>query len=51
MDAGCPYDFARELQSREWVRYCDWMGLQRNLKIVGIFARLKHRDGKKATWK
>jgi aminoglycoside/choline kinase family phosphotransferase len=30
----------------EWVRYCDWMGLQRNLKIVGIFARLKHRDGK-----
>jgi aminoglycoside/choline kinase family phosphotransferase len=32
--------------SDEWVRYCDWMGLQRNLKIVGIFARLKHRDGK-----
>ena len=30
----------------EWVRYCDWMGLQRNLEIVGIFARLKHRDGK-----
>ena len=30
----------------EWVRYCDLMGLQRNLKIVGIFARLKHRDGK-----
>ncbi|MFC1720461.1 aminoglycoside phosphotransferase family protein [Pseudomonadota bacterium] len=30
----------------EWVRYCDWMGLQRNLKIVGIFARLRHRDGK-----
>jgi aminoglycoside/choline kinase family phosphotransferase len=22
------------------------MGLQRNLKVVGIFARLKHRDGK-----
>jgi aminoglycoside/choline kinase family phosphotransferase len=30
----------------EWVRWCDWMGLQRNLKVVGIFARLKHRDGK-----
>ncbi len=29
-----------------WVRYCDLMGLQRNLKIVGIFARLCHRDGK-----
>lgn len=30
----------------QWMRYCDWMGLQRNLKIVGIFARLWHRDGK-----
>jgi len=29
-----------------WRRQCDWMGLQRNLKIVGIFARLRHRDGK-----
>lgn len=30
----------------EWVRQCDLMGLQRNLKVVGIFARLRHRDGK-----
>ncbi|MDH3788254.1 MAG: phosphotransferase [Xanthomonadales bacterium] len=30
----------------DWIRACDWMSLQRNLKIVGIFARLKHRDGK-----
>lgn len=30
----------------EWVRCCDWMGLQRNLKIVGIFARLRYRDGR-----
>ena len=29
-----------------WTRWCDWMGLQRNLKIVGIFARLHYRDGK-----
>ena len=29
-----------------WVRWCDWMGLQRNMKIVGIFARLHYRDGK-----
>jgi len=29
-----------------WVRYCDWMGLQRNFKIVGIFARLHYRDRK-----
>ena len=27
-----------------WVRYCDLMGLQRNLKVVGIFARLRYRD-------
>jgi aminoglycoside/choline kinase family phosphotransferase len=31
----------------EWIRACDWMGLQRNLKIVGIFARLHYRDGKR----
>jgi aminoglycoside/choline kinase family phosphotransferase len=30
-----------------WLRYCDLMGLQRNFKIVGIFARLHYRDGKK----
>jgi aminoglycoside/choline kinase family phosphotransferase len=24
----------------------DWMGAQRQLKVVGIFARLSHRDGK-----
>jgi len=35
-----------ECSPEEWIRYCDLMGLQRNLKIVGIFARLKHRDGK-----
>jgi aminoglycoside/choline kinase family phosphotransferase len=29
-----------------WIREVDWMGLQRNLKIVGIFARLAYRDGK-----
>ncbi|MBT7997455.1 phosphotransferase [Burkholderiales bacterium] len=25
---------------------CEWMGLQRHLKVLGIFSRLKHRDGK-----
>ena len=24
----------------------EWMGLQRHLKVLGIFARLSHRDGK-----
>ncbi len=37
---------APEIEPEQWVRYCDWMGLQRNLKIVGIFARLHYRDGK-----
>jgi aminoglycoside/choline kinase family phosphotransferase len=31
-----------------WIRWCDLMSVQRNLKIVGIFARLKYRDGKEA---
>ncbi len=26
----------------------EWSGLQRHLKILGIFCRLKHRDGKPA---
>jgi N-acetylmuramate 1-kinase len=27
-------------------RDLDWMGLQRHLKVLGIFARIRHRDGK-----
>jgi hypothetical protein len=27
-------------------RALEWMGLQRHLKVLGIFARLSHRDGK-----
>ena len=30
----------------EMYRDFEWMGLQRHLKIVGIFCRLHHRDGK-----
>lgn len=29
-----------------FVEWFDWMGVQRHLKAVGIFARLYHRDGK-----
>jgi len=41
--AGLPVraDFA------EFYRDFEWMGAQRQLKVVGIFARLCHRDGKK----
>lgn len=35
-----------DISAQDWQRDCDWMGLQRNFKIVGIFARLYHRDGK-----
>ncbi len=35
-----PSDFADFWQDVEW------MGLQRHLKVLGIFCRLKHRDGK-----
>jgi N-acetylmuramate 1-kinase len=40
--AGLPVttDFA------QFHRDCEWMGLQRHLKVLGIFARIKHRDGK-----
>lgn len=35
-----------DIEPGQWLRYCDLMGLQRNIKIVGIFARLYYRDGK-----
>lgn len=35
-----PADFA------DFFRDVEWMGLQRHLKILGIFARLNYRDGK-----
>ena len=31
----------------EFYRDFEWMGVQRQLKVVGIFARLCHRDGKR----
>ena len=35
-----PADFA------EFFANYEWMGVQRHLKVLGIFARLFHRDGK-----
>ena len=29
-----------------FIRWLDYMGLQRHIKVLGIFARLNHRDGK-----
>lgn len=31
-----------------WRRTCDFMGVQRHLKVIGIFARIRYRDGKPA---
>lgn len=30
----------------EFRRAADWMGVQRHLKVLGIFARIRYRDGK-----
>ncbi len=32
----------------EFYRALEWMGLQRHLKVLGIFARIRYRDGKPA---
>jgi aminoglycoside/choline kinase family phosphotransferase len=37
-------DFRRDFGA--FWRALEWMGLQRHLKVMGIFCRLKHRDGK-----
>ena len=37
-----PQDFS------EFYRDFEWMGAQRHIKVLGIFARLYHRDGKQA---
>lgn len=34
------------VDDREFLRWFDWMGLQRHLKVLGTFARLHLRDGK-----
>jgi hypothetical protein len=42
--AGLPLD----ADFGEFWRALEWMGLQRHLKVLGIFSRLKHRDAKPA---
>ena len=34
------------MRRADFLADCDWMGLQRHLKVLGIFARLSLRDGK-----
>ncbi|WP_025250255.1 aminoglycoside phosphotransferase family protein [Pandoraea pnomenusa] len=40
--AGLPVD----ADFGEFYRQAEWMGLQRHLKVLGIFARINYRDGK-----
>lgn len=46
--AGVPLGEAMAHDFGEFWRALEWMGLQRHLKVLGIFCRLKHRDGKPA---
>lgn len=34
------------ISEQEFLRWFDWLGLQRHIKVLGIFARLNLRDGK-----
>lgn len=36
-----------EVSEAQWQRWFDMMGLQRHIKVLGIFARLSLRDGKR----
>ena len=42
LEAGLPLPDSGEM----WRRTCDFMGVQRHLKVIGIFARIRYRDGK-----
>jgi len=42
LDASLPVPAGADL----WRRTCDLMGIQRHLKVLGIFARIRYRDGK-----
>lgn len=35
-----------EIDEQVFQQWFDWIGLQRHIKVLGIFARLNHRDGK-----
>lgn len=41
-----PDEAYAELTSDTFNRWFDWMGLQRHIKVLGVFARLSLRDGK-----
>lgn len=42
IQSGLPLDVAEE----QFIKWFDYMGVQRHIKVLGIFSRLFHRDGK-----
>ncbi|GAH12349.1 unnamed protein product, partial [marine sediment metagenome] len=47
-DAMCEQGLLAEVDDALFLRWFDWMGLQRHIKVLGTFARLYLRDGKPA---
>ena len=39
-------DFDQDIDFNQWTEWFDLMGLQRHLKVLGVFSRLALRDGK-----
>jgi len=39
-------ELSAEISLQQFQQWFDWMGLQRHIKVCGIFCRLYHRDGK-----
>ena len=40
--------YLSEDNPKQFLRWCDWMALQRHLKCIGIFSRLHYRDHRSA---
>ena len=46
IDGAIDSDVREQISTADWVRWFDLMGLQRHLKVLGVFSRLSLRDGK-----
>jgi aminoglycoside/choline kinase family phosphotransferase len=47
-DELCAMGLMESVDDERFLRWFDWMGLQRHIKVLGTFARLYLRDGKSA---
>ena len=39
-------NFCNDVSEAQFIKWFDWMGIQRHVKVLGIFSRLNYRDGK-----